>query len=72
MEGERRPFRYCRALAIVHAGSFGNDTIKADAAIHDTSLAWPWQAVASVKVAVHDATRPAELLMIHHYWSNNL
>ena len=51
---------------------FVDDTIKADAAIHDTSLAWPWQAVASVKVAVHDATRPAELLMIHHYWSNNL
>ena len=38
----------------------------------DTSRAWYWQAVASIRVAVDTSTRPAELLTIHHYWTQIL
>jgi hypothetical protein len=54
------------------AGLFVDGTINAEAAVRDTSRAWSWQAVASIKVAIDETTRPAELLMIHNYWTNVL
>jgi hypothetical protein len=58
-------------LAFVEA-LFVDNTINAEAAVRDTSLAWPWQAAASISVAVDTATRPAELLTIHGYWTKVL
>ncbi len=40
--------------------------------MRDTSLAWPWQTVASIRISIDAATRPAELLTIHNYWTNVL
>jgi hypothetical protein len=54
------------------AGLFIENTINAEAAARDTSQAWYWQAVASIKVATDTAIRPAELLTIHHYWTQIL
>jgi hypothetical protein len=51
---------------------FVDDTVKAETVRHDPSQAWPWQVVASIRVAVDTATRPAELLMVHNYWASNL
>jgi hypothetical protein len=47
-------------------------TIKADAAIRDQSIPWTWQMVASIMVAIDNATRPAELLSVHEYWTSVL
>jgi len=58
-------------LAFV-AGLFVYNTIDAEAAARETSQAWPWQAVASIRVAIDGATRPAELLTMHNYWTNVL
>jgi hypothetical protein len=58
-------------LAFVQA-LFVDNTIGAEAAVRDASLAWSWQAVASIRVAVDIATRPAELLTVHSYWTNVL
>ena len=58
-------------IALV-AALFVDDTINAKAAVRDTSRAWPCRAVASIRVAVDTATRPAELLAIHYYWTNIL
>jgi hypothetical protein len=58
-------------LAFVGA-LFVDNTINAEAAVHDTSRPWPWQAVASIMVAIDTATGPAELLTIHAYWTNLL
>ena len=49
---------------------FISNTVDAERAVRDASLSWPWQGAASVKVAVDTATRPAELLTIHNYWTN--
>ena len=51
---------------------FVSNTLNAETAVRDQSLAWPWQAVASVRVAINGATRPAELLTIHGYWADVL
>jgi hypothetical protein len=51
---------------------FIGNSIDAEKAVRDQSLAWSWQAVASVRVAIDSATRPAELLTIHGYWANVL
>ena len=48
---------------------FVEDTVDAEKAVRDASLSWPWQGAASVKVAINNATQPAELLTIHSYWS---
>ncbi len=58
-------------LAFV-AALFLDNTIDAETAVRDASLAWPWQAVASIRIAIDAGTRPAELLMIHNYWTNVL
>jgi hypothetical protein len=58
-------------LAFV-AALFLDNTINTEAALHDTSRAWPWQAVASIRVAIDATTQPAELLTIHHYWTKVL
>jgi hypothetical protein len=58
-------------LAFV-VGLFVDNTIDAEAAARDISQAWPWQAVASIRVAIDVATRPAELLTMHNYWTNVL
>ena len=42
--------------------------MNAETAVRDTSLAWPWQAAAWIRVAIDAATRPVELLTIHNYW----
>ena len=49
---------------------FIRNTVDAEKAVRDPSLSWPWQGAASVKVAIDNATRPAELLTIHNYWTN--
>jgi len=49
---------------------FVSNTVDAERAVRDPSLSWPWQGAASVKVAIDSATRPAELLTIHNYWTN--
>jgi hypothetical protein len=51
---------------------FVSNTVNAETAVRDQSLAWPWQVVASVRVAIDGTTRPAELLTIHGYWTNVL
>jgi len=51
---------------------FIGNSIDAEKAVRDQSLAWSWQAVASVRVAIDSTTRPAELLTIHGYWANVL
>ena len=51
---------------------FVTNTIDAEKAVRDRSLVWPWHAVASVRVGIHSATRPAELLAIHGDWANAL
>jgi hypothetical protein len=51
---------------------FISNTMNAETIVRDQSLTWPWQAVASVRVAIDSATRPAELLTIHAYWANVL
>ena len=51
---------------------FIDNTLDAETAVRDQSLAWPWQAVASIRVAIDNATRPAELLTIHNYWATVL
>ena len=58
-------------LKVVEA-LFISNTINAETIVRDQSLTWPWQAVASVRVAIDGATRPAELLTIHAYWANVL
>jgi hypothetical protein len=58
-------------LAFV-AALFVDNTINAETAMRDTSRAWYSQAVASIRVAVDTATRPAELLTIHRYWTQIL
>jgi hypothetical protein len=58
-------------LAFV-AALFVDNTINAEAAARDTSRAWHWQAVASIRVAIDPAIRSAELLTIHHYWTQIL
>jgi len=55
-------------LAFV-AGLFLDNSINAEVAARDTSRDWYWQAVASLRVAVDTATRPAALLTIHNYWT---
>jgi hypothetical protein len=47
---------------------FIDNAIRAEVAVHDTSRAWPYQAAASIRVAIDGATRPTELLAIHGYW----
>jgi hypothetical protein len=54
------------------AAIFVDETIKAEGSVNDSSLAWPWQAVASIRVAVDTAVGPVELLTIHYYWAKNL
>jgi hypothetical protein len=54
------------------AALFVSNTLNGETTVRDQSLAWPWQAVASVRVAIDGATRPAELLTIHAYWANVL
>jgi hypothetical protein len=54
------------------AAIFVDDTVKAEAAVHDKSLAWPWVTLASIRVAVDTATGPVELLTMHYYWAKNL
>jgi hypothetical protein len=49
---------------------FIRNTVDAERAVRDASSSWPWQGAASVKVAIDHATRPAELLTIHSYWTN--
>ena len=44
-------------LAFVEA-LFINNTLNAETAVLDQSLAWTWQAVASIRVATDTATRP--------------
>jgi hypothetical protein len=51
---------------------FVDNTMNAKAAMGDQSLPWTWQAVASIRVAIDSATRPAELLTVHHYWTSLL
>jgi hypothetical protein len=51
---------------------FVSNTLNAETSVRDPSLAWHWQAVASIRVAIDDATRPPELLTIHDYWTNVL
>jgi len=58
-------------LAFIEA-LFVDGTVDAEEAVRDTSRAWPWQAAASVRVAIDSTTRPAELLTIHNYWTNVL
>jgi hypothetical protein len=58
-------------LAFV-AGLFVDNSIDAQAAARDTSRAWYYQAVASLRIAVDTGTRPVELLSIHHYWTQIL
>jgi hypothetical protein len=54
------------------AALFVDNTISAETAVRDTSLAWPWQTVASIRISIDAETRPAELLTIHNYWTNVL
>ena len=49
---------------------FIRSTVDAQKAVRDPQLSWPWQGSASVKIAIDDATRPAELLTIHIYWTS--
>jgi len=51
---------------------FIRNTIDAEKAVRDQSLAWSWQTMASVRIAIDSATRPAELLTIHDYWTDVL
>ncbi|WP_158930097.1 hypothetical protein [Acidisphaera sp. S103] len=51
---------------------FVSNTLNAETAVRDESLASPYQTAASIKVAVDIATRPAELLTIHHHWATVL
>jgi len=51
---------------------FVDETIKAEDCVNDSSLAWPRQALASIRVAVDTAAGPVELLRIHYYWAKNL
>ncbi len=51
---------------------FIDNTLHGETAVRDPSRAWPWQAAASIRVAIDSATRPAELLTIHGYWANVL
>jgi len=54
------------------AGLFIDNAINAEVAVRDASRIWPYQAVASIRVAIDGATRPAQLLTIHGYWANVL
>jgi len=54
------------------AALFVHNENNGKAALRDTSLPWPWQALASIRIAIDSDTEPAELLMIHEYWTTNL
>jgi hypothetical protein len=58
-------------LEFVTALFIGN-SISTETAMRDQSLPWTWQAAASIRVAVENSTRPAELLTVHYYWTNVL
>ena len=58
-------------LAFVTA-LFIDNTMDAQAAMRDQSSPWAWQAAASIRVAIDNATRPAELLTVHQYWTSML
>ena len=49
---------------------FVRNTMDAETAVRDPSLSWPWQGAASIRVAIDNAARPAELLTIHNYWAS--
>jgi tetratricopeptide (TPR) repeat protein len=51
---------------------FVDQTVNGEAAVRDQSQPWTWQMAASIRVALDPATRPAELLTMHHYWTNVL
>jgi tetratricopeptide (TPR) repeat protein len=51
---------------------FIDNTIKAEVAMRDQSPPWTWQAVASIRVAIDDTTRPAELMTVHWFWTSVL
>ncbi|WP_426420305.1 hypothetical protein [Bradyrhizobium genosp. A] len=58
-------------LAFVTA-LFIDNTMDAQVAMRDQSLPWAWQAAASIRLAIDNATRPAELLAVHQYWTSVL
>jgi hypothetical protein len=51
---------------------FVGDQSNASEEVRDPSLQWWSQLTASVRVSIDDATRPNELLAMHHFWIGTL
>ena len=48
---------------------FVANDLNAETAMHEMSSSWPWQGAASIRIAIDSATRPAQLLVVHHHWT---
>src|SRR6266446_10800384 len=71
----RPPSLTPRALATASGALVRSEIARrssSEVAVRDTSRAWPYQAAASIRVAIDGATRPAQLLTIHGYWADVL